>query len=126
MPAQSRSGTAKIAQQLKESIALFDTAVIRPQSSTPCVPRVRYNSILPPTNATTEPTTFVRGMGLYDATMIVMGAMIGSGIFIVSADMARLLNSPGWLLAAWGLTGVLTIAAALCFGELAAMFPHAA
>jgi basic amino acid/polyamine antiporter, APA family len=75
--------------------------------------------------AATEPTTFVRGMGLYDATMIVMGAMIGSGIFIVSADMARLLNSPGWLLAAWMLTGVLTIAAALCFGELAAMFPHA-
>ena len=64
-------------------------------------------------------------MGLYDATMIVMGAMIGSGIFIVSADMARLINSPGWLLAAWVLTGVLTIAAALCFGELAAMLPHA-
>jgi APA family basic amino acid/polyamine antiporter len=79
----------------------------------------------PSTAATPEPTTFVRGMGLYDATMIVMGAMIGSGIFIVSADMARLLNSPGWLLAAWVLTGVLTIAAALCFGELAAMFPHA-
>src|ERR1700734_950825 len=73
----------------------------------------------------TESPTFVRGMGLYDATMIVMGAMIGSGIFIVSADMARLLNSPGWLLAAWVLTGVLTIAASLCFGELAAMFPHA-
>ena len=72
-----------------------------------------------------ESHTFVRGMGLYDATMIVMGAMIGSGIFIVSADMARLINSPGWLLAAWLLTGVLTIAAALCFGELAAMFPHA-
>ena len=72
--------------------------------------------------ATTETPTFVRGMGLYDATMIVMGAMIGSGIFIVSADMARLINSPGWLLAAWVLTGVLTIAAALCFGELAAMY----
>src|SRR5579862_2500396 len=79
----------------------------------------------PSTAATPEPTTFVRGMGLYDATMIVMGAMIGSGIFIVSADMSRMLNSPGWLLAAWVLTGVLTIAAALCFGELAAMFPHA-
>lgn len=78
-------------------------------------------------NATTpsDTNTFVRGMGLYDATMIVMGAMIGSGIFIVSADMARMINSPGWLLAAWVLTGVLTIAAALCFGELAAMFPHA-
>lgn len=78
-------------------------------------------------NATTptETHSFIRGMGLYDATMIVMGAMIGSGIFIVSADMSRLINSPGWLLAAWLLTGVLTIAAALCFGELAAMFPHA-
>src|SRR5579862_4383789 len=79
----------------------------------------------PSTAATPEPTTFVRGMGLYDATMIVMGAMIGSGIFIVSADMSRMLNSPGWLLAAWVLTGVLTIAAALCFGELASMLPHA-
>ena len=77
------------------------------------------------TTASNETHTFVRGMGLYDATMIVMGAMIGSGIFIVSADMARLINSPGWLLAAWGLTGVMTIAGALCFGELAAMFPHA-
>ncbi len=74
---------------------------------------------------TTETPTFVRGMGLYDATMIVMGAMIGSGIFIVSADMSRMLNSPGWLLAAWGLTFVLTVAAGLCFGELAAMYPHA-
>lgn len=73
----------------------------------------------------TETHSFVRGMGLYDATMIVMGAMIGSGIFIVSADMARLINSPGWLLAAWFLTFLLTIAGGLCFGELAAMYPHA-
>src|SRR5499427_9374577 len=51
--------------------------------------------------------------------------MIGSGIFIVSADMSRLIGSPGWLLAAWGLSGLLTIAAALSYGELAAMFPHA-
>src|SRR5579862_1093362 len=79
----------------------------------------------PSTAATPEPTTFVRGMGLYDATMIVMGAMIGSGIFIVSADMARLLNSPGWLLVAWGVTAALTILAALCYGELAAMLPQA-
>ena len=76
-------------------------------------------------SAASETHTFVRGMGLYDATMIVMGAMIGSGIFIVSADMARLINSPGWLLAAWFLTFVLTVAGGLCFGELAAMFPHA-
>src|SRR5579863_10335973 len=57
--------------------------------------------------------------------MIVIGTMIGSGIFIVSADMARLINSPGWLLAAWALTGVLTVAAALSYGELASMLPQA-
>ena len=57
--------------------------------------------------------------------MIVIGTMIGSGIFIVSADMARLINSPGWLLVAWGVTAALTILAALSYGELAAMLPHA-
>jgi APA family basic amino acid/polyamine antiporter len=57
--------------------------------------------------------------------MIVIGVMIGSGIFIVSADMSRMINSPGWMLMAWVLTGVLTITAALSYGELAAMLPHA-
>jgi APA family basic amino acid/polyamine antiporter len=57
--------------------------------------------------------------------MIVIGVMIGSGIFIVSADMSRMINSPGWMLMAWVLTGVLTITAALSYGELAAMFPQA-
>ena len=70
-------------------------------------------------------TEFTRGLGLYDATMVVVGSMIGSGIFIVSADMARLIGSPGWLLLAWVVTGVLTIAAALSYGELAAMMPRA-
>src|SRR3954463_5800230 len=70
-------------------------------------------------------TEFTRGLGLYDATMVVVGSMIGSGIFIVSADMARLIGSPGWLLAAWVFTGVLTITAALSYGELAAMMPRA-
>jgi APA family basic amino acid/polyamine antiporter len=68
---------------------------------------------------------FVRGLNLFDATMIVVGVMIGSGIFIVSADMSRLIASPGWMLMAWVLTGVLTIAAALSYGELASMLPHA-
>src|SRR3984893_4475036 len=72
-----------------------------------------------------ENTGFVRGLNLFDATMIVIGTMIGSGIFIVSADMARLINSPGWLLVAWGVTAALTILAALSYGELAAMLPHA-
>src|SRR5882757_2724642 len=57
--------------------------------------------------------------------MIVIGVMIGSGIFIVPADMARNLGSPGWLLVAWLVTGVLTVTAALSYGELAAMMPHA-
>ncbi len=68
---------------------------------------------------------FHRGLGLFDSTMLVMGAMIGSGIFIVPADMARRLGSPGWLLAAWAVAGLLTIAGALSYGELAAMVPRA-
>lgn len=66
-----------------------------------------------------------RSLGLFDSTMIVAGSMIGSGIFIVAADMARVLGSTGWLLAAWVVTGLLTLAAALSYGELAAMFPRA-
>src|SRR6188768_2440857 len=79
----------------------------------------------PATDAAGLDTEFTRGLGLYDATMVVVGSMIGSGIFIVSADMARLIGSPGWLLLAWVLTGVLTIGAALAYGELAAMMPRA-
>ncbi|MBI2827713.1 MAG: amino acid permease [Acidobacteria bacterium] len=70
-------------------------------------------------------TEFRRGLGLFDSTMVVAGSMIGSGIFIVSAAMARQLGSPGWLLVAWAVTGVLTIAAALSYGELAGMMPRA-
>src|SRR5215467_7612618 len=70
-------------------------------------------------------TGFVRGLGLLDSTMIVAGSMIGSGIFIVSADITRQLGSSGWLLMAWVVTGLLTVTAALSYGELAAMFPHA-
>ena len=75
--------------------------------------------------APAKDNAFVRGLGLFDSTMIVIGVMIGSGIFIVSADMSRLINSPGWMLMAWVLTGVLTLTAALSYGELAAMLPHA-
>src|SRR5918911_232749 len=68
-------------------------------------------------------TGFVRGLGLLDSTMIVAGSMIGSGIFIVSADISRLVGSAGWLLLVWIVTGLLTITAALSYGELAAMMP---
>jgi APA family basic amino acid/polyamine antiporter len=78
-----------------------------------------------PTAADGLDTEFRRGLGLYDATMVVIGSMIGSGIFIVSAEMGRFLGSPGWLLIAWAVTGVLTITAALSYGELAAMMPRA-
>jgi basic amino acid/polyamine antiporter, APA family len=71
------------------------------------------------------PTNLVRGLGLLDATMIVVGSMIGSGIFITSAESSRLVGTPGWLLVAWALAGVLTITGALCCAELAAMWPRA-
>jgi APA family basic amino acid/polyamine antiporter len=67
----------------------------------------------------------VQGLGLLDSTMLVAGSMIGSGIFIVSADISRQVGSTGWLLMAWLVTGALTIAAALSYGELAAMMPRA-
>ena len=64
-------------------------------------------------------------LSLLDATMIVAGSMIGSGIFIVSADITRHVGSAGWLIAVWLLTGFMTLTAALSYGELSAMFPKA-
>jgi basic amino acid/polyamine antiporter, APA family len=75
--------------------------------------------------AATRSEGFIRGLGLFDSTMLVAGSMIGSGIFIVSAEMGRGLGSAGWLLVSWLITGVLTLAAALSYGELAAMMPRA-
>ncbi len=74
---------------------------------------------------TTGRDQLVQGLRLFDATTIIMGSMIGSGIFIVSAQMARELKSPGLLLAAWLVTAVMTILAALSYGELAAAMPRA-
>src|ERR1700755_2717862 len=70
-------------------------------------------------------TQLERRLGLLDATMIVMGSMIGSGIFITSAESARLIGAPGWLLLAWAIAGLLTITGALCCSELATMMPRA-
>ena len=70
-------------------------------------------------------TSFKPRLGLWDATMIVSGSMIGSGIFIVSADMTRTLGSPGWLMLAWVVTALMTISAAVSYGELSSMFPKA-
>jgi APA family basic amino acid/polyamine antiporter len=72
-----------------------------------------------------EQREFKRELRLLDSTMIVIGSMIGSGIFIVSADIARTVGSPGYLLLVWLITGVITIVGALSYGELAGMMPHA-
>src|SRR5437870_699769 len=81
------------------------------------------------TSATTEAPVaeqkLDRGLGLLDSTMLVAGSMIGSGIFIVSSIIARQVGSPGWLLVVWIVTGLLTLTAALSYGELAAMMPKA-
>src|SRR5579872_6607694 len=78
-----------------------------------------------PESPTKNEPGFVRAIGLFDGTMIVVGSMIGSGIFIVAADISRQTGSPGGLILTWVLTGLLTVSAALSYGELAAMFPHA-
>src|SRR5450432_845723 len=70
-------------------------------------------------------TSFKPSLRLFDATMIVAGSMIGSGIFIVSADITRNVGSAGWLIVVWLLTGFMTLTAALSYGELSAMFPRA-
>ncbi len=72
-----------------------------------------------------EQTSFKQSLGLVDATMIVAGSMIGSGIFIVSADITRNVGSAGWLIAVWVITGFMTITAAVSYGELSGMFPKA-
>jgi APA family basic amino acid/polyamine antiporter len=68
---------------------------------------------------------FQQRLGLFDSTMLVAGTMIGSGIFIVSADIARDVGSSGWLMAVWILTGFMTLMGALSYAELAGMMPHA-
>ncbi len=91
------------------------TSVARP-------PQAPEASTFSPTPSQPE---FVKALTLTDATMLVAGSMIGSGIFIVSADIGRTVGSPFWLLAAWVLTGVITVLGALAYGELAAMYPRA-
>src|SRR5438045_7023477 len=88
----------------------------------------KIQALMDSTTATTPAATeqkFVRGLGLIDYTMLVPGSMIGSGIFIVSSSISRQVGSPGWLLVVWRVTGLLTLWAALSYGELAAMMPKA-
>src|SRR5437868_15369343 len=78
-----------------------------------------------PTIAPKQDQELVKGLGLTSATTLVIGSMIGSGIFIVSADIARLVDSPALLILAWVVTGFMTVVGALTYGELAAMMPKA-
>jgi APA family basic amino acid/polyamine antiporter len=78
-----------------------------------------------PTRRSAKAGALQRDLGIVDATMLVMGAMIGSGIFITSAESARLVGAPGWLLLAWALAGLMTVSGALASAELAAMMPRA-
>jgi basic amino acid/polyamine antiporter, APA family len=75
--------------------------------------------------ATAGKSEFVKGLGLVDSTMLVMGSMIGSGVFIVAADISRQVQSPGLLIMTWVVTALLTLTAALSYGELAAAMPQA-
>src|SRR5579863_1952051 len=75
--------------------------------------------------AVAKPTELVKGLGLFDSTTIVIGSMIGSGVFIVAADIARQVKSPGLFLLSWVVSGLMTVMAAVTYGELAAMMPHA-
>lgn len=84
-----------------------------------------HSSLPSPSPHPDQDHTFKRGLGLFDSVMVVIGVMIGSGIFIVPAEMARQIGSAGWLLVAWGFAGLLTITGALSYGELAAMMPQA-
>src|ERR1700733_12805089 len=77
------------------------------------------------TSAGVKPTGFIPSLGLLDGTMIVAGSMIGSGIFIVSADIPRHVGGAGWLIFVWLITGFMTITAAVSYGELSGMYPKA-
>lgn len=72
-----------------------------------------------------EKAEFKRALGLFDGVMLVVGSMIGSGIFIVSSDMVRQVGSSGWLILIWLISGLITMIAAVCYGELSAMYPKA-
>jgi APA family basic amino acid/polyamine antiporter len=97
----------------------------RPENVAGAPPRRIASSARPEGGPSPQETSLVRALGPIDATMIVIGSMIGSGIFIVSAESSRLSGAPGWLLLAWALAGLLTITGALCCSELATMMPRA-
>src|SRR3954468_4103008 len=97
----------------------------RPENGAGAPSRRGKHPMRPEDGPSPQKTGLVRALGPIDATMIVIGSMIGSGIFITSAESSRLSGAPGWLLLAWAIAGLLTITGALCCSELATMMPRA-
>src|SRR5947209_7101225 len=97
----------------------------RPENGAGAPSRRNARPMRPEGGPSPQKTNLVRALGPIDATMIVIGSMIGSGIFITSAESSRLSGAPGWLLLAWAVAGLLTITGALCCSELATMMPRA-
>src|SRR5256714_6498594 len=97
----------------------------RPDNGAGAPSRRNARPIRPEGGPSPQRTSLVRALGPIDATMIVIGSMIGSGIFITSAESSRLSGAPGWLLLGWAVAGLLTITGALCCSELATMMPRA-
>src|SRR5438270_4335604 len=97
----------------------------RPDNGAGAPSRRNARPIRPEGGPSPQRTSLVRALGPIDATMIVIGSMIGSGIFITSAESARLSGAPGWVVLAWALAGLLTMTGAFCCSELATMMPRA-
>src|SRR6184192_2855872 len=97
----------------------------RPDNGAGAPSRRNARPIRPEGGPSPQRTSLVRALGPIDASMIVIGSMIGSGIFITSAESSRLSGAPGWLLLGWAFAGLLTITGALCCSELATMMPRA-
>src|SRR3954471_7065912 len=97
----------------------------RPENGAGAPSRRGKHPMRPEGGPSPQKTGLVRALGPIDATMIVIGSMIGSGIFITSAESSRLTGAPGWLMLAWAIAGVMTMTGGLCWSELAAMMPRA-
>ena len=116
----TRANAPEVLAAGADSVAVI--ADLLPESSTEQTIRERMEEWQQPPQV--SQTGLVKGLGLLDATTLVMGSMIGSGIFIVAADISRQVGSPGLLIVTWVVTAVLTIIAALSYGELAAAMPQ--
>ena len=110
----------------KESRRLFVSIPVKPiQVTTPTVSRIDTLDRATPSASVSTAPQMVQSLGLFSSTTLVVGSMIGSGIFIVDSEIARTTDSPALFLAAWVVTGIMTLIGALSYGELAAMMPRA-